>query len=142
MVCSLIRRSCARLLLVLLAALLVLPLGNFAIAASGAAPDDIVLIQGATYRARLKLGFVQCLASRDRIGRKLGKGGFSGVRVYMSARELPLDWPAPFRSRAGGCERYAEGIWARPTIPRKRPSSIESWWVTRPAPPPPRGPER
>jgi hypothetical protein len=102
--------------------------------AASAAAEDIVLVEGATYRARLKLGVLQCLASRDRIGRKLGKSGFDGVRVFMSARELPPDWPAAFRSRAGGCERYAEGVWARPTLPRKRPSSIESWWVARPAP--------
>jgi hypothetical protein len=114
------------------AAVLVFPPCNAE--AASAAADDIVLIEGATYRARLKLGFLQCLASRDRIGRKLGKSGFSGVRVFMSARELPPDWPPAFRSRAGGCERYAEGVWARPTLPRRRPSSIESWWVARPAP--------
>lgn len=95
-----------------------------------------MLIEGATYRARLKLSFFQCLASRDRIGKKLGRSGFGDVRVFMSARELPRDWPQPFRARAGGCERYAEGTWSRPTTPRRRPSSIESWWVARPAPGP------
>jgi hypothetical protein len=104
--------------------------------AAPAAPAPIVLTQGATYRARLKLSFFQCLASRDRIERKLEGGGFAGVRVFTSARDLPADWPARFRSRAGSCERYAEGVWARPTTPRRRPSSIESWWVASSAGPP------
>lgn len=127
----------------MLALLLTFPLLMFALrgaalAASSAAPADMVLIEGATYRARLKLSFLQCLASRDRIGRKLGRSGFSSVRVFMSARELPRDWPAPFRSKAGGCERYAEGTWSRPSRPLERPSSIESWWVARSTPPAPR----
>jgi hypothetical protein len=121
--------------LLLATLLLMFPLRSVALAASSAGPEDIVLLEGATYRARLKLSFLQCFASRDRIGRKLGRSGFSGVRVFMSARELPGDWPAPFRSKAGGCERYAEGTWARPSTPRKRPTSIESWWVAGPRAP-------
>lgn len=105
-----------------------------ALAAPAASP--IVLTQGATYRARLKLSFFQCLASRDRIERKLEGGGFAGVRVFTSARDLPEDWPSRFRSGAGSCERYAEGVWARPTTPRRRPSSIESWWIATRAPAP------
>jgi hypothetical protein len=104
--------------------------------AGSAGSQPIVLTQGETYRARLKLGFFQCLASRDRIERKLEGGGFAGVRVFTSARDLPADWPARFRSRAGSCERYAEGVWARPTTPRRRPSSIESWWVASTTAPP------
>jgi hypothetical protein len=130
----------------LLAAVLMLPLSMFplrgaALAASSAGPEDIVLIEGATYRARLKLSLLQCLASRERIGKKFGRSGFTSVRVFMSARELPSDWPLPFRSRAGRCERYAEGTWSRPSIPLERPSSVESWWVARPTPPAARAPE-
>jgi len=134
--------SCARrlplasLLAFVLTTLLLVPLRREALAADAGA-DDIILVEGATYRARLKLSFLQCFASRDRIGKKLGRTGFSSVRVFMSANELPGDWPAPFRSKAGGCERYAEGTWARPSIPRKRPSSIEAWWVARPTLPSP-----
>jgi hypothetical protein len=125
----------------MLAVLLALPLLAFpwcgaAFAASSAGPEEIVLVEGATYRARLKLSFLQCLASRDRIGKRFGRGGFTSVRVFMSARELPRDWPVPFRAKAGGCERYAEGTWSRPSIPRKRPSSVESWWVARSSPAP------
>jgi hypothetical protein len=90
---------------------------------------DIVLTNGVTYRARLRLNFFQCLASEDRIARKFGDGGFAGVRVFMSADQLPPDWPEQFRSKAGSCERYAEGVWARPSMPRRRPSSIDAWWV-------------
>jgi hypothetical protein len=115
----------------------VFPLRGAAGAASAAATKDIVLVEGATYRARLKLSFFQCLASRARIGRKFGRSGFTRVRVFMSARELPPDWPVPFRARAGGCERYAEGVWSRPSVPLERPSSIEAWWLARPAPPSP-----
>ena len=124
------------LLATALAASIALSVAGSALAASSAGENDIVLVEGATYRARLKLSFFQCLASRDRIGKKLGRSGFSDVRVFMSTGELPPDWPAPFRARAGGCERYAEGVWARPSLPRKRPSSIESWWVARRAPGP------
>jgi hypothetical protein len=130
------RRALAPMLALLattLATTLLFALSGVAVAASSASPEDIVLVEGATYRARLKLSFLQCLASRDRIGKKFGRSGFTSVRVFMSARELPLDWPTPFRSKAGSCERYAEGRWSRPSIPRKRPSSIESWWVARPA---------
>jgi hypothetical protein len=126
------------LALLLTVPLLMFPLRGAALAASSAGPADMVLIEGATYRARLKLSFLQCLASRARIGKKLGRSGFSSVRVFMSARELPRDWPAPFRSKAGGCERYAEGTWARPSRPLERPSSIESWWVARATPSAPR----
>jgi hypothetical protein len=87
------------------------------------------LTQGVTYRARLRLNFFQCLASRQRIERKLGGSGFASVQVFMSARDLPGDWPSRYRSRSGSCERYAEGIWARPTMPRSRPASIDAWWV-------------
>lgn len=100
--------------------------------AQAAAPGGrILLTQGATYRARLRLSFFQCLASRDRIRRKLQGSGFSEVQVFTASRELPADWPAQFRGRAGSCERYAEGIWSRPSTPRARPSSIEAWWVAR-----------
>jgi hypothetical protein len=96
--------------------------------ADGAA-TDIVLTNGVTYRARLRLNFFQCLASEDRIARKFGDGGFAGVRVFMSSHELPSDWPQEFRSKAGSCERFAEGVWSKPTMPRRRPSSIDAWWV-------------
>jgi hypothetical protein len=98
-------------------------------ATPGPSPTAIVLTQGVTYRARLRLGFFECLASRDRIEKKLGSGGFSQVRVFMSKRDLPQDWPPGYRRKSGSCERYAEGVWARPTMPRKRPSSIDAWWV-------------
>jgi hypothetical protein len=129
------RRALALITALLLGTTLALASSGVAVAASSSSSEDIVLVEGATYRARLRLSFLQCLASRDRIGKKFGRTGFSGVRVFMSAREMPTDWPTPFRSKAGGCERYAEGTWSRPSIPRKRPSSIESWWVARPAPP-------
>jgi len=96
--------------------------------------ESIVLTEGATYRARLKLSFFQCFASEERIQRRFAKGGFSQVKVFMSKRELPPDWPARYRSAAGSCERYAEGVWSRPTMPRTPPSSVEAWWVV-----PPRG---
>jgi hypothetical protein len=106
--------------------------GAVALAAS---PGSLVLLtQGTAYRARLRLNFLQCLASRDRIGRKLKGGGFGDVRIFMSSGELPGDWPAQFRGRAGSCERYVEGTWVRPTMPRPRPSAIEAWWVAS-APP-------
>jgi hypothetical protein len=95
------------------------------------AEAPITLAEGATYRARLSLGFFECLASRDRITKKLSGSGFSKVRVFMSARELPPDWPPRYRTKKGSCERFAEGIWSRPTTPRKRPSSIDAWWMDR-----------
>jgi hypothetical protein len=123
----------------LLALLLVtvFPLRGVALAESSAATEDIVLMEGATYRARLKLSGFQCLASRDRIRKKFGRSGFTSVRVFMSARELPPDWPASFRAKAGGCERYAEGVWSQESTPLERPSCIESWWEARSAPPAP-----
>jgi hypothetical protein len=110
-----------------------LGLGEALAAAPGPSPAGIVLTQGVTYRARLRLSFFQCLASRARIEKKFGSGGFDQVRVFMSARDLPRDWPASYRRKSGSCERYAEGVWARPTMPRHRPSSIDAWWVA-PAP--------
>jgi hypothetical protein len=104
-----------------------------AAATSRSSSPPIVLTQGVTYRARLKLGFLQCLASRGRIERKLGGGGFANVRVFVSARDLPEDWPVGYRAKTGSCERYAEGVWARTTTPRKRPASIDAWWIA-PAP--------
>lgn len=114
-------------------------LGSAAVTAdarSTAQPEQasahVTLTEGAVYRARLSLSFFQCFASEERIAKKLSGAGFAGVRVFMSSRELPRDWPARYRSRAGGCERYAEGTWARPTTPRKRPSSIDAWWQVTP----------
>jgi len=122
---------------VVFTACVLLVTGGDGASAEAAAPDSrILLTQGTTYRARLRLSFFQCLASRDRVRRKLQGSGFSDVQVFTSTRELPPDWPPQFRGRAGSCERYAEGIWSRPTMPRARPSSIEAWWVARsPAPP-------
>jgi hypothetical protein len=128
---SLPRRS--RLLLALWPATLA-ALVTFAPAASAANDTAVpVLAEGATYRARLRLGFFQCLAPRDSIGKKLSGSGFANVRVFMSRRELPADWPSAFRSKAGSCERYAEGVWKRPTTPRRKPSSIDAWWMASPA---------
>jgi hypothetical protein len=98
-------------------------------AARETAAAGIQLTEGATYRARLRPSFFQCLASEARIIRHFAAGGFTQVRVFMSPRELPSDWPAQYRSKAGSCARYAEGVWARPTTERRRPSSIESWWA-------------
>lgn len=98
-------------------------------AARETAAAGIQLTEGATYRARLRPSFFQCLASEARIIRHFAAGGFTQVRVFMSPRELPSDWPAQYRAKAGSCARYAEGVWARPTTERRRPSSIESWWA-------------
>jgi hypothetical protein len=117
------------------AVLMLASLGSLARAASDAPAPGIVLTEGATYRARLKLGFFQCLAHKDRIGKKLSGSGFTNVRVFMSRRELPADWPPSYRAKAGSCERYAEGVWGRPSAPRRRPSSIDTWWVASPPSP-------
>jgi hypothetical protein len=125
------RRS--RLLLALSATTLaaLVTIAPATLAASETEPGP-VLTEGATYRARLRLGFFQCLAPRGSIGKKLSGSGFTNVRVFMSRQELPRDWPATFRSKAGSCERYAEGVWSRPTTPRRKPSSIDAWWLAAP----------
>jgi len=128
------RRTALRSAAALASSVLLLCGGNGAPAQAAASGGSILLTQGTTYRARLRLSFFQCLASRDRIRRKLQGSGFAGVHVFTSSGELPADWPAQFRGRAGSCERFAEGVWSRPTMPRNRPSSIEAWWVA-PAPP-------
>lgn len=122
------RARAARRCLPVVVALLLAPL----VALAGPREGVIVLTEGATYRARLKLSFFQCFASEERIRRRFAKGGFSQVKVFMSKRELPPDWPAAYRSAAGSCERYAEGVWSRPTMPRTPPSSVETWWVVPP----------
>ena len=121
-------RASRRCLPVIFAALL----APTAVFAGPSASSSIVLTEGATYRARLKLSFFQCFASEERISRRFAKGGFSKVKVFMSKRELPADWPAQYRGSAGSCERYAEGVWSRPTMPRTPPSSVESWWMVPP----------
>jgi hypothetical protein len=124
------RRGCSSFLLLVMSVAFAGAQGSVvreAAAASDPSPA-IILTEGVSYRARLKLGFFQCLASRERIERKLGGGGFAKVRVFMSSGDLPADWPARYRSKRGSCERYAEGIWARPTMARKRPASIDAWW--------------
>jgi hypothetical protein len=93
--------------------------------------DTVLLSRGATYRARLKLNFFQCFASRSKIVRKLQERGFSAVRLFMSTRELPGDWPRAFRSKSGHCERYAEATWTRDTRQQKRPSAIEKVWLLK-----------
>jgi hypothetical protein len=103
-----------------------------AVLAGPRASAPVVLTEGATYRARLKLSFLQCFASEERILRRFAKGGFSKVKIFMSKRELPADWPAQYRKAAGSCERYAEGVWTRPSVPRTPPSTVESWWMVPP----------
>jgi hypothetical protein len=93
--------------------------------------ESVVLSRGATYRARLKLNFFQCFASRSKIVKKLRERGFTAVRLFMSMRELPSDWPTPFRHKAGHCERYAEATWTRDTRQQKRPSAIEKLWLLK-----------
>ena len=104
---------------------------NLGAAAALLGGETVLLSRGATYRARLKLNFLQCFASRSKIVEKLQERGFSAVRLFMSARELPGDWPSPFRRRAGHCERYAEATWTRDTRRQKRPSAIEKLWLLR-----------
>lgn len=103
-------------------------LGSAAALLSG---ESVLLARGATYRARLKLNFFQCFASRSKIVKKLEERGFSAVRLFTSARELPRDWPPPFRRKAGHCERYAEATWTRDTRQQKRPSAIEKLWLLK-----------
>lgn len=93
--------------------------------------ESVLLSRGATYRARLQLNFFQCFASRSKIIKKLRERGFTAVRLFMSARELPGDWPPPFRRKAGHCERYAEGTWTRDTRQQKRPPAIEKLWLLK-----------
>lgn len=118
-----------------LALLLPSPSASASSGASRGAPllngESVLLSRGATYRARLKLSFFQCFASRSKIVKKLEERGFSAVRLFMSKRELPDDWPSPFRRKAGSCERYAEATWTRGTRQQKRPSAIEKLWLSK-----------
>jgi len=121
-------RASRRCLPVIFAALL----APAAALAGQSGPAPVILTEGATYRARLKLSFFQCFASEERILRRFAKGGFSNVKIFMSKRELPADWPAQYRGAAGSCERYAEGVWIRPTVPRTPPSTVDAWWMVPP----------
>lgn len=102
---------------------------NLGVSAALLSGETVLLSRGVTYRARLKLNFFQCFASRSKIVKKLQERGFGAVRLFMSARELPSDWPRPFRGKAGACERYAEATWTRNTRQQKRPSAIEKLWL-------------
>jgi hypothetical protein len=97
-------------------------------ASSSAAPtvSEVRLIHGGRYRARLRLGFVDCLATRGEIRTVVGGRGFARVQVFMSARELPADWPLQYRSKVGHCERYIEGTWRGITTTRKCPPNIDA----------------
>jgi hypothetical protein len=63
--------------------------------------------QGRRYRATLRLGFVERLASNDMIAGKLREAGFTEVSVSGS-----------------GAERVAEGLWPGPDATANMPSQV------------------
>jgi hypothetical protein len=89
----------------------------------------VLLTPRTGYRARLSLGFFQCLGSRHKITEKFNQLGFSDVRVFMGQNELPEDWPASFRASSGRCARFVEGTWTGPTRVLDRPKAVDTMWI-------------
>jgi hypothetical protein len=89
----------------------------------------VLLVPRTNYRARLSLGFFQCLGSRNKITEKFNDLGFSDVRVFMGQNELPTDWPASFRQSSGRCARFVEGTWNGPTRVLERPKAVDLLWI-------------
>lgn len=102
-------------------------------ASSGALPTNAQAPAGVSTRtggSTKKLGSAAALLHGKSV--LLSRGTtYPAVRLFMSARELPGDWPDPFRRRAGSRERYAEAPWTRNTRQQKRPNAIEKLWLLK-----------
>src|SRR5262249_35090492 len=95
---------------------------------------DLSLLPGTTYRARLALGFIQCLASRDQIAQVFEQLGFINVRAFTDVAELPADWPHAHRAAHGSWARWAEGTWTGPPRVMTRPIELDAAWANPRAP--------
>jgi hypothetical protein len=89
----------------------------------------VLLLPDTGYRARLSLGFFQCLGSRRKITEKFSQLGFAEVHVYMGEDELPPDWPSSFRPSRGRCARYVEGTWTGAAKVLERPKAVDALWL-------------
>jgi len=90
--------------------------------------DPIALETGARYRARLRLSGMETMASAGMIAAKFEELGFTGVRVYMTASELPSDWPQETIAGATPNNRFLEGGWGQASLAMPKPDQIEKAW--------------
>ena len=101
---------------------------------------DINLIKDTTYRSWFQIDapFVATKAMiRSEVIKGLTEQGFADVRVWMSASELPADWPNSAKGSVPGTTAWIEGRWTKET--GAYPSSGDGWkavnyWVHKPAP--------
>jgi hypothetical protein len=90
--------------------------------------DPSTLQQGQRYRAKLELSGFETMASAAMIANQFQTLGFSNPTVYMSAGELPQDWPALTAVNAGPNSRFIEATWSKPTNTIPRPPQIQLAW--------------
>lgn len=99
--------------------------------------DPLQLQQGQFYRARmLALGTAppfSTVADEITIGQGLVTLGFADVRVFMTIKDLPGDWPASqiVAPTAAATARWFQGVWQGPNVVLPRPLSIQAMWPSQ-----------
>ncbi len=92
--------------------------------------DPMSLEQGKKYRARLELSGLERLASREQLASAFAAQGFEGVNAFLSARELPGDWPVITSQAPTENTRWVEGVFARDStrVARSEVPAIRQVW--------------
>ena len=97
--------------------------------------DPLSLKQGQWYRGRIQLpveaaGPFSRVSSSPELGAAMSALGFAGnATFYMSADELPPDWPAESVQGVTDRTRWFYAMWAMPSIKLPRPAAIDLMWV-------------
>lgn len=99
--------------------------------------DPLKLSTNRYYRARLRVhdgGVPPFLSTSTREGLQaaLQALGFANVTVYMTASELPSNWPSSTVQNAGPMDRWFQAQWTQPSVSLPRPPDIQSIWIASP----------
>lgn len=97
--------------------------------------DPLRLTQGDYYRARMLLVGRTAFpftnnVTEEVLGKSLAAMGFADVRVFMTLKDLPSDWPASTTVNAVEGTRWFQGMWQGPSMSLPRPLTIEAIWGT------------
>lgn len=117
------------------------------------APRTLEAVQGALYRAVFLVPVPRAFVTPELARERVEAAGISHAKVYLTAEDLPADWPrtARYTDGADGWYLYAEGRWEAPSATVPLPdAAVQVWRDTRyddpdppsspPATPPPAPP--
>lgn len=97
--------------------------------------DPLSMKQNQYYRGRLQLMAslppFSSASDEETLGKALVAMGFADVRVFMTVKDLPADWPQSTMLNPAPGTRWFQGMWLGPSVKLPRPPNVESMWMTR-----------